>query len=216
MAIFCFICWYYPIGLYRNAEWTDQVHSRGIIIFLLVWQFFLFTSTFSHMMIAGLPNPDIAAGIMNLIFVLMFVFCGILAGPRDLPGFWVFMYRVSPFTYIVEGFLGSALANAPVVCAPEEILRFTPANGTTCAAYLSDYMSVAGGNLIGTSSESTEECSYCPMSNTNPFLQGINVNFDNRWRNFGILWVYIVFNVAAAVFLYWFARVPKTSKVRKD
>jgi flagellar biosynthesis/type III secretory pathway M-ring protein FliF/YscJ len=30
-----------------------------------------------------------------------------------------------------------------------------------------------------------------------------------RWRNFGLLWVYVVFNIFAAVFFYWLARVPK-------
>lgn len=76
MSIFCFICWYFPIGLYRNAEWTNQVHERGITTFLHVWVFFLFTSTFAHMVVAGLPNPDIASAVVNLLFIMMFVFCG--------------------------------------------------------------------------------------------------------------------------------------------
>jgi ATP-binding cassette subfamily G (WHITE) protein 2 (PDR) len=28
MAVLMFFCWYYPIGLYRNAEPTDVVHER--------------------------------------------------------------------------------------------------------------------------------------------------------------------------------------------
>ncbi|KAF5582746.1 ABC transporter CDR4 [Fusarium pseudocircinatum] len=34
MSIFAFICFYYPIGLYKNAEWTDSVNSRGFTMFL--------------------------------------------------------------------------------------------------------------------------------------------------------------------------------------
>lgn len=216
MSVFCFICWYYPIGLYRNAEHTDQVHSRGITIFLLVWAFFMFTSTFAHMMIAGLPNADTAAGAMNLLFVMMFCFCGILAGPNELPGFWIFMYRVNPFTYVVEGFLGTTLANAPVECAANEIATFAPPNGSTCSDYMADYISGAGGFLVGGSGDSTDECRFCPTSDTNAFLASINVDFANRWRNFGLLWVYIIFNIAAATFFYWLARVPKKSKVKKE
>ncbi|EEU35741.1 uncharacterized protein NECHADRAFT_82194 [Fusarium vanettenii 77-13-4] len=218
ISIFCFICWYYPIGLYRNAEWTDEVHIRGICIFLHVWMFFLLASSFGHLLIAGAPNADIAGGILNLLFIMMFIFCGILAGPDQLPGFWIFMYRVNPLTYVVEGFMGTTLANAPVECATNEIITFEPpGNGsTTCAEFLEEYITAKGGYLIGNSGTSTQECNYCPLADTNGFLAGVNVNFDHRWRNFGFLWVYIIFNTAGAVFLYWLVRVPKKSKVKKE
>ena len=165
MSVFCFVCWYFPIGLYRNAEWTDQVHSRGITIFLLIWAFFIFASTFAHVLIAG--------GIMNLLFVKIFEFCGVLAGRDDLPGFWIFRYRVKPFTYVTEGFLGTTLANAPVECAPNEIVSFAPPNGSTCAEYMSDYISASGGYLAGCSGSSRDECLFCSMDSTNPFLSSI-------------------------------------------
>ncbi|KFA54267.1 hypothetical protein S40293_07806 [Stachybotrys chartarum IBT 40293] len=216
MAVFSFICWYFPIGLYRNAEWTDQVHERGIAIFLHVWIFYLLATTFDLMLMAGLPNPDIAGGIFNFFFIMMYAFCGILAGPDDLPGFWIFMYRVNPFTYVVEGFLGTTLANAPVECASNEIVTFSPPGDNTCEDYMSDYMSISGGYLANDSGSSTDQCQYCSISGTNDFLAGINVSYDNRWRNLGLLWVYIVFNIAAAIFFYWLARVPKGRRVKTE
>ncbi|KAM0548856.1 hypothetical protein ACHAPJ_009712 [Fusarium lateritium] len=215
IGVFAFICWYFPIGLYRNAEWTDEVHSRGITVFLHVWIFFLLASTFAHMLIAGLPDADTAGGVMNLIFIMMFAFCGVLAGPDALPGFWIFMYRVNPFTYVVEGFLGTTLANAPVTCADNEVLNFKPTNGSTCEDFLSGYISNMGGYLVGDSGSSTTECEYCPMASTNTFLQGITIDFANRWRDFGLLWVYVVFNCTAAVFFYWLVRVPSKNRGTK-
>jgi ATP-binding cassette, subfamily G (WHITE), member 2, PDR len=47
MAVVIFFCWYYPIGLYRNAIPTNSVHERGFLMFLLVWMFLLFASTFT-------------------------------------------------------------------------------------------------------------------------------------------------------------------------
>jgi ATP-binding cassette, subfamily G (WHITE), member 2, PDR len=38
---------------------------------------------------------------------------------------------------------------------------------------------------------------------------------EDRWRNFGILWVYIIFNICGALFLYWLTRVPKDNKKEK-
>lgn len=88
MGVFCFVCWYFPIGLYRNAEYTDQVHSRGITIFLFVTAFFILTSTFGQMVIAGLPNPDIGGGVLTLLFIMMFAFCGYV--------FRINLYRCQP------------------------------------------------------------------------------------------------------------------------
>ena len=53
MAVVIYFCWYYPIGLYQNAQPTDEVAYRGFQFFLFVLMFLLFTSTFSHMVIAG-------------------------------------------------------------------------------------------------------------------------------------------------------------------
>lgn len=76
MSVFCFFVWYYPIGFYQNAAWTNATHARGIAMFLHVWAFFMTTSTFAHMMIAGLHSAEVAGGIVNLIVVMLYTFCG--------------------------------------------------------------------------------------------------------------------------------------------
>lgn len=115
------------------------------------------------------------------------------------------MYRVSPFTYLVEGILSTAVANTPVVCRPEEYLQFAPGNGQTCGDYMAPYISFAGGYLQDKSA--TDMCSFCLLDNTNTFLSAFSISYANRWRDFGLLFVYIIFNVAAAIGLYWLARV---------
>ena len=49
MAVIIFFCWYYPIGMYRNAIPAHQVHERGGLMFLFTLAFMLFTSTFTDM-----------------------------------------------------------------------------------------------------------------------------------------------------------------------
>ncbi|KAI6259789.1 hypothetical protein MCOR27_000739 [Pyricularia oryzae] len=211
MGLLCFICWYFPMGLYRNAYATDTVDSRGATMFLQVWIFFIFVTSFAFMGIAALPNAEVAGNIVNLFVIMMFSFCGVLAGPTDLPGFWIFMYRVNPFTYVVESFLGTGLADTNVICASNEFVNFNPTNGT-CGEYMAPYISAAGGYLQNPSA--TSDCSYCAMDKTNTFLASLNINPANTWRNFGLMWAYIVFNLGAAVALYWLVRVPKR-KVRE-
>jgi len=137
------------------------------------------------------------------------VFYSVLAGPNDLPGFWIFMYRVNPITYVIDGFLGTSLANAAVHCANNEFLYFKSPEGMTCAEYMEPYVSAVGGYLVNPEAGNGTECQYCQMDNTNTFLSSINVSFDHRWRNFGFMWAFALFNVAAAVMRCWLVRVPK-------
>lgn len=213
MAIFCFLVWYYPVGLYRNAEWTDAVHIRGFHTLLIILVTFLFASSLAHMLIAGAPNEEIAGAIATLLGIMLYAFCGILVGPNDLPRFWIFMYRVNPFTYLVSSFMATTLGQAPAYCDPTEFQRFFTPQSQSCGEYMREYISTAGGFLRDP--QATGECHYCQMDNTDQFLQRINADWGNRWRDFGILWVYVAFNVAAAVFFYWAFRVPKNKKVKK-
>jgi ATP-binding cassette subfamily G (WHITE) protein 2 (PDR) len=127
------------------------------------------------------------------------------------------MYRVSPFTYLVSGVMSVGIANTDVVCADVEYLHFDPIAGMTCYDYLRPYMNATGGYLTDATANATSNCSFCTLSDTNAFLAQVNVYYSDRWRNFGLMWVYIVFNAAGAVFLYWLARVPKnTNKEVKE
>ncbi|KAK5203138.1 Multidrug resistance protein [Exophiala xenobiotica] len=215
-AILLFFCWYYPIGLYRNAQPTDTVEERGALMWLLILAFLMFTSTFAHMIIANIETAETGGHVANLMFSLCLTFCGVLATPKALPGFWIFMYRVSPFTYLVAAMLSTAVMDAEVRCAENEYLRFKPPPSQTCEQYMEPYINVAGGYLLtGTpgSAGGNQSCAYCQVGQTNAYLASLCINPHNRWRNLGLLWVYIIFNVFGALFLYWLGRVPKKNNV---
>jgi len=210
MALLTFLLWYYPIGMHKNAEIAGQLDERGFLMFLLIWAFYMLASTFAHMVIAGIETAEAGGNISNLLFMLCLIFCGVLASKDVLPGFWIFMYRISPLTYLVSAMLSVGVAKAPVVCSSIEIVRVLPPNGSTCREYLSPFINSAGGLLYNP--ESARECHYCPITNTDSFLKQINIDYADRWRNFGLMLLYIAFNLAGAVFIYWLARVPKKGK----
>ncbi|CAH0014693.1 unnamed protein product [Clonostachys rhizophaga] len=224
MAAIMYFCWYYPVGLYANAVPTDAVTERGALMFLFLLTFLLFTGTFSTLIIAGFETAENGANIANMLFMLTLLFCGVLAGPDTMPRFWIFMYRVSPFTYLVSGMLSTAVAGAPVVCADNEFLSIIPPDGQTCQQYLNDYINGVAGSTLKIDQPhggylqdplATAECQFCPMASTDAFLAGVNIDYKDRYRNFGIMWAYIIFNVFAALFVYWLARMPKKSGVTK-
>ena len=126
------------------------------------------------------------------------------------------MYRANPFTYLIQGMLTTGLANTEVVCSKVELLNVNPPSGQTCGDYFKNFISFAGGNLLNPSA--TSNCSFCSQKSTNDFLAGIDAQFNERWRNFGIFIAFIAINVILSVFLYWLARVPKGNreKEKKD
>ena len=200
---------YYPIGLFNNAAYTDAVHLRGAMVFLVILAFLLFSSTFAHLVIAGIETAETAGNVANLLFSLSLLFCGVLVGPTAMPGFWIFMYRVSPFTYLVEALLAASVARAPVTCASNEYVHFNAPPETTCGQYLNQYIAAAGGYL---EDPGANNCSFCQISSTDTYLADVSIYFSHVWRDFGILFAYIIFNILGALAIYWLARVPKKSK----
>jgi ATP-binding cassette, subfamily G (WHITE), member 2, PDR len=213
MAVIIFFCWYYPIGMYKNAIPMDQVHERGALMFLLIWVFLIFTSTFTHMAIAGIDTAEAGGNIANLAFSMSLIFCGVLASPTAFPGFWIWMYRVSPFTYLVDAMLSTGVANTNVTCAANEYLHFDPVDGN-CGTYMQKYIDGFGGYLENPGAQNN--CSFCTIRSTNVFLASVSSHYSNRWRNFGIMWVFVIFNVVAALGLYWWVRMPKGTKRGKE
>ena len=124
------------------------------------------------------------------------------------------MYRISPLTYLVDGMLSVGIANTYAYCADYQFLTFDPPPPMTCETYLEDYISVVGGYVQNPSA--TSNCHYCTIYETNVFLETMSSSYNHRWRNFGILWAFIVFNVFGAIGLYWLARVPKRSREKKE
>lgn len=67
VAVLCFLVWYYPVGLLRNARWTGTVSSRSTLVFLNIWSAFLFGSTLAHALIAGAPTAEAASALGNVL-----------------------------------------------------------------------------------------------------------------------------------------------------
>ncbi|ORY16214.1 Pyoverdine/dityrosine biosynthesis protein-domain-containing protein [Clohesyomyces aquaticus] len=215
MALIVFLAWYYPIGLRQNAAEAHQVGERGILMFLFILAFLTFAATLTNMLIAGIETAEGAGNLATLLFSLSLIFCGVLATPTALPGFWIFMYRVSPLTYLVSGMLSVGLANSNIACSPEEFLRFSPPSASNCSTFLEPYINAFGGYLKPESMSSTTECIFCTGSETNVFLKSVSSDYGDRWRNLGISWVYVLVNIAGATGLYWLARVPRGTREKK-
>jgi len=108
------------------------------------------------------------------------------------------MYRVSPFTYLLEALIGYGLGRQEVHCSPVEFLTINPPAGQTCGDYLGPYMSSRGGYLQDLNA--TTACQLCSARTTDDMLGGVyNLFYENHWRDFGVVMVFVVFNVSRSV-----------------
>ncbi|TFL05156.1 putative ABC multidrug transporter [Pterulicium gracile] len=192
MAAMAFVFFYYPVGLYRNAQWLDETGERAGLFFLIILLFYFFTSTFAYMIIAGIETSQEGGNLASMLFSLCLNFSGVLIMPT---GFWVFIYRVSPFTYFISSLLSVGIAHAPVECTSSELTVFDPPADSTCGDYLESFMSSAGGKLL--KQDATSGCQFCTIENTDMFLAGFKAEYSERWRNVGIICAYKKTEMAA-------------------
>ncbi|KAF7931602.1 uncharacterized protein EAE98_004338 [Botrytis deweyae] len=205
LGIMVFASYFYPI--YTNNG-IPPSGRQGLILLLLI-QFFVFASTFAHMLISALLDAETAGNIATLMFSLTLTFNGVFQPPQALPGFWIFMYRVSPLTYLVSAIASTGLSGRQVTCSDNELAVMQPPAGDTCGSYLQSYATAAGGSIYNP--EATADCQYCSSSNADQFLSSVAISYSTRWRDYGIVFAYIVFNIFMAVLLYYLIRVRKSS-----
>ncbi|RAL15135.1 uncharacterized protein BO97DRAFT_421926 [Aspergillus homomorphus CBS 101889] len=217
-AIPVFVAWYYPTGFWRNGLQDNNANSVGMssragLIFLLLWLFFIFSATLSQAIAAGLHDVLTAVNIANLLFTLCLLFCGILVQPAALPRFWIFLYRVSPVTYLMGGMISAAVANALLRCASVDLLRIswpTTQNLSTasCGTYLAPYIQRTGGQVLNLNATAIagEDCVFCAVTDMNTVLAEMGVDVSMRWRDLGLFAVYVAANIAGTFGMYWLTR----------
>ncbi|KAJ5711055.1 CDR ABC transporter [Penicillium malachiteum] len=199
-GIIIFGCYFYAVvGIPSSA-------TQGTVLVLCI-QFFIYAGTFGQMAIAALPDAQTASAIVVLLFAMSLTFCGVMQPPSALPGFWIFMYRVSPFTYWTSAMASTQVHGREVICSSDELSIFNPPSGQTCWEYLQKYATEAGGQVLN--HNATSSCEYCAVTVADQYIASSGIYYSQRWRNFGIVWAYIAFNVFVAVMTYYLFRVKR-------
>ncbi|KAI9282778.1 ABC-2 type transporter-domain-containing protein [Sporodiniella umbellata] len=201
-TIFLF-CFYWTAGL--------QTESDRVGFFYIHFVIFLFYSVSLGFTIAAFSSTPPMAAVINPFFTsILILFAGIMQPPSSMPGFWrSWMYWLDPYHYLIEGLVVNVMDSVPVVCNNEEMVQIPAPPGTTCGVYMADFFK-AGGNGYIEDDNATGSCNYCNYKFGNEFYETrIGWRFANRWRDFGILCAYCVFNVFAFMFFVFLFRKAK-------
>ncbi|PYH74263.1 ABC multidrug transporter [Aspergillus vadensis CBS 113365] len=190
LSICIWAIYYYPI-----SNTTTQSSPRQALVLLFFIQFFLYAISFALLTIST------STLIIAICSFMALTFNGVMQPPQALPGFWMFMYRISPFTYFVAGVTSTQLHGVAVNCSSAEMAVFNPPLGQTCAQYLGEYLKTVPGRLMNP--EAMTSCEYCPYSVADQFLAEREYRFDRRWMDFGVGWAFVGFNLGVAVLVYY-------------
>lgn len=210
LAVMTFAILYYLTGFQTYTDVSDQTERGGLMVILFI-SFFLFTSSLSQMLIAGIEADETAVNVGQLLFYIMLIFCGAIMTKADLPRFWIFMYRVSPLTYFLRSMFAVGVARREMTCSGTELITVPGPPGQSCEGYLKSFVSTAGGKVVNP--DSVYSCKYCPLADTNEFLSVFSMAYSERWRDLAIVIVFVFVNITACFVIYWLARVPKRNRL---
>ncbi|THG98996.1 hypothetical protein EW026_g3289 [Hermanssonia centrifuga] len=198
-----FLCWFWTVGFPSDRG------GYTYLMFAIINP--MYYTTIGQAVAAMSPNTEIAALLFSFLFSFVITFNGVLQPFRQL-GWWQWMYRLSPYTYLIEGLLGQAIGKRDITCSSVELVQLNPPSGQTCSQYLTPYMNAAGGYI--TNPDATSGCEFCSFRTTDQFLSAsFNIEYSHHWRNFGFMFAFIAFNVSAIYFLTWFFRIRTESLI---
>ncbi|AJU80986.1 ATP-binding cassette transporter snq2 [Saccharomyces cerevisiae] len=198
-----FVSSYFPLRIFFEA-------SRSAVYFLnYCIMFQLYYVGLGLMILYMSPNLPSANVILGLCLSFMLSFCGVTQPVSLMPGFWTFMWKASPYTYFVQNLVGIMLHKKPVVCKKKELNYFNPPNGSTCGEYMKPFLEKATGYIENP--DATSDCAYCIYEVGDNYLTHISSKYSYLWRNFGIFWIYIFFNIIAMVCVYYLFHVRQSS-----
>ncbi|KAF6827841.1 ABC multidrug transporter [Colletotrichum plurivorum] len=204
-AVLYYVCWYYTVGFPKDSD------RAGATFFVMLMYEFVYTGI-GQFIAAYAPNAVFASLVNPLLIGVLVSFCGVLVPYDQLQSFWKYwMYWLNPFNYLMGSMLVFDIWGTPVNCKSHEFALFDPPNGTTCAAYLADYMQGMGSasNLINP--DATSGCRVCQYTDGSDYLRTVNLmEYYYGWRDAAIVVIFAISSYAL-VFLLMKLRT-KTSK----
>ncbi|KAI1314533.1 hypothetical protein EDD11_002008 [Mortierella claussenii] len=193
-----FVVFYWTVGFVSDSTLT-------FFTWLMIVVFCMFAISLGQLIAALTPSTTVAALLNPFIFSSLNLFCGVMIPFAAMPKFWSsWMYWLDPYHYIIEGLVSSQLHNVPVRCASDEFSIFHAPAGQTCGSYAAAFMEKAMGYI--NNPNATSDCQYCQYEYGQDFYEGLNMDFGHRWRNLGILCIYLAFNIIALMFAIRFVR----------
>ncbi|CAI4734849.1 CCQ_1a_G0046980.mRNA.1.CDS.1 [Saccharomyces cerevisiae] len=201
-----FVSLYFPLGVFTEASRSGVFYLNYAILFQLYY------IGLALMILYMSPNLQSANVIVGFILSFLLSFCGAVQPASLMPGFWTFMWKLSPYTYFLQNLVGLLMHDKPVRCSKKELSLFNPPVGQTCGEFTKPFFEFGTGYIANP--DATADCAYCQYKVGDEYLARINASFSYLWRNFGFIWAYILFNIAGMIVVYYVVQVKHFSPMK--
>ncbi|KAI9796436.1 MAG: hypothetical protein M1835_004101 [Candelina submexicana] len=189
-----FCCWWF------GAPGRGRTSFESGYTWMLLMLFEIYYVGFGQAIASFAPNELLASILVPMFFLFVVSFCGVVVPFAGLPHFWQsWMYYLTPFRYLLEGFFGAAVHDVPVVCDSSEFARFSPPPGQTCQQYTQAFIQQAGGYV----QQRGGMCEFCQYANGDEFAAGFNVYYSKKWLDYGVFFAYCIFNFVVVYTCSW-------------
>nr|AAL91496.1 ABC transporter AbcG10 [Dictyostelium discoideum] len=193
----CFFCSFWTAGIYYNGEYDFYFYITFILFLFICVSLGQVVSAFCF-------NVMLAQTILPLLLVMLFLFCGVLVPYEQIPNFWKFVYHSNPCRYFLEGVVTSVLKNVFVDCSNEDLTKFSNPTNLTCK----EYFKPTYGNVRAVTKGDESECGYCVFKSGEEYYKTLGWSYENRLRNYGILWAFFIFNIIMVVSFVYLTKKP--------
>ena len=193
-----FVSFYFPLGIFF------EVSRSGIVFLTYAIIFQLYYVGLALMILYASPNLQSANVIVGFLLSFLLSFCGVVQPAFLMPGFWTFMWKLSPYTYFLQNLVGLMMHEKPVKCSKKEFSVFNPPVGQTCGEFTKPYFNFGTGYIANP--QATSDCEYCLYKVGDEYLTHLEASYSYLWRNFGFLWAYIIFNIFGMMAVYYVVR----------
>ncbi|PWN52595.1 hypothetical protein IE53DRAFT_405048 [Violaceomyces palustris] len=198
-VLFFLPCFFLPL--------YSEPSTKAIYFWLQTLNINLYEVFFSLALAAACPTPVQAANLLPFILPILAIVNGVIVPYSSMPAPWSGVYWTNPISYYVQGQVANLLHSLPVTCNDADLAKFYAPPGQTCQDYAGEWAESTGGYLVqATTATATpgQSCGYCQYGVGDQFASVLSSEWASRWRNFGVVTAYVVFQLAAAFFCYWY------------
>ena len=191
-----YMCWWWG-----SVGWETRTSFDAAYTWLMLMLFEIFYVGFGQAIAAFSPNELLASLLVPIFFLFVVSFCGVVVPFAALPYFWQsWMYYLTPFRYLLEGFVGATVNGLRVECADQEYARFAAPQGLSCEEYTAPFVQMVGGYVR----EGADGlCQFCQYATGDQFAAGFNVFWSNRWLDYGVFGGFCVFTFIVFFVFSW-------------
>jgi ATP-binding cassette subfamily G (WHITE) protein 2 (SNQ2) len=192
----CALCFFLPIYYIPGLRTAPKYAGYQFFMILIVEQF---SVSLGQMIGALTPTPKMSSLLNPPIMITFALFAGVTIPYPQMPVFWrSWLYYLAPFSHLVSGMMVTELHDNPIKCNQPELQTFTAPDNQTCGQYMDAFFRRGGAGYLV--SNATSACEYCAFSVGDQFYEPLGYRYEHRWRELGILSLYIFSTISIVLF----------------